>query len=97
MKRPKMRRRTYYADDATAARIRAQARAHGVSESAWIRSLAAGHRAGAEPGNDAAAADAWWDSRKPARRVSIFRNHSAARDDVDDKHQLTIFDEGTDQ
>lgn len=76
------------------ATLAARAAAHGVSRPAYVRALIMGHRPGAEPGTAAAAADAWWDSRSPSRRVSIHRNHASGAG-VDEEHhgdQATIFD-----
>lgn len=88
-----MRRKAHYFDAATDSRLRAQAKAHGVSQSAWLRALINGHRAGAEPGTAAAEADHWWDTRSPSRRVSIYRNKAGERaDDPTDHDQLTIFE-----
>lgn len=76
------------------ATLAARAAAHGVSRPAYIRALIMGHRPGAEPGTAAAAADAWWDSRSPARRISIHRNHASAGTVEPDElgGQTTIFD-----
>lgn len=88
-----MRRRVFYLDAATEAALRAQAKAHGVSQGAIVRARVNGHRPGAEPGNAAAAADLWWDTRTPARRVSIYRNHSTVREpDAPDAAQLPMID-----
>lgn len=98
MKRPRMRRRVFYLDAATAANLAAQAASHKVSQGAIVRARINGHRPGAEPGTAAAAADSWWDSRTPKRRVSIFRNHSTVRDDGDDHAgQPPLFEEGPEQ
>jgi hypothetical protein len=96
MRRPPMRPFRLLLDPVTRSRLRSRAKAHGVTQSAFLRALINNHRPGATPGSDVAAADAWWDSRSPARRVSIHRNH-AARASVDDGNadQLTIFDGST--
>lgn len=89
-----MRRRVFYLDREAEALLAEQVKAHGVSPGAIVRARIKGHRPGAEPGSAAAAADAWWDSRAPKRRVSIFRNHAAVKDDTDDHQgQATIFDQ----
>lgn len=88
-----MRRRVFYLDAATEAMLREQAKRHSVSQGAIVRARINGYRPGAEPGSDAAKADAWWDSRSASRRVSIFRNHARAReDDPVPTDQLCIFD-----
>jgi hypothetical protein len=77
------------------ATLTARAAAHGVSRPAYVRALIMGHRPGAEPGTAVAAADAWWDSRSPSRRVSIHRNHAAGATvgPDEDGDQPTIFEE----
>lgn len=71
-----------------------RARAHGVTRPDLVRSLIMGSRPGSNPGTEVGMADAWWDSRKPNRRVSIWRNHSTLAADgagpSDD--DLTLFD-----
>lgn len=92
-----MKRRVFYLDAETEADLRAQAKAHGVSQGEIVRSRISGRRPGATPGSEAAAADHWWDTRTPSRRVSIHRNHAAGAsvDPPGDEHQLTIFEGGT--
>lgn len=80
-------------DDRTARNLRQRAAAHGVSRPVWVRSLINAELPGSKPGSDVALADAWWASRSPARRASIWRNHAAAtalEDTTGD--QLTILD-----
>lgn len=85
-------------DDAQRARLRARAKAHGVNMSKYLRALIDGHRPGAEPGSDAAAADRWYDSRSPARRVAVARYHAPHLFKADEKTTeapLSLFEEGT--
>lgn len=79
-------------DPRTRANLDRKARAHGVSRPAYVRSLINGERPGAEPGTTVALADSWWDSRTPARRVSIFRNHANAPEKAKPDDQLSIDD-----
>jgi hypothetical protein len=82
-------------DKATRRNLDVKSKAHGVSRPDFVRALINGHRPGAVPGSPAALADAWWDSRTPARRVSIWRNHATTSDAVGASHgvgQLTIED-----
>lgn len=97
MKRSKMRRRVFYLDAATESLLREQAKRHGVSQGAIVRARVTGARPGATPGSVVAQADAWWDSRGPSRRVSVWRNHSSAREAAEDDAlagQAPLFDEG---
>lgn len=91
--RPRLRPRSFGFDAATDRLLRLKAKAHGVSQAAFVRAAVSGQRPGAEPGSIAAAADTWWDSRTPTRRAAIFRNHAsvpANNDSPDD--QLAFFD-----
>lgn len=90
--RTRMRRWTMGLDPRTETALRIKAAAHGVTRPAFVRSLINGDRPGATPGSDAALADAWWDTRSPTRRVSIWRNHASVTDDEPPADQLTIFD-----
>lgn len=92
-RRSRMRKFPVGLDPETAAKLRRDAAAHGVSQAEYVRSLINQRRPGAKPGTVAAAADAWWDSRSPKRRISVYRNHCAANDDETDPYQLTIFEE----
>lgn len=88
-----MRRRVFYLDAETEAALRAQAKAHGVSMGEIVRSRVRGVRPGATPGSEAAAADQWWDTRPPTRRVSVWRNHNTVRDETPgDPHQVPLFE-----
>lgn len=89
-----MRRRVFYLDAEAEALLAKQAKAHGVSQGAIVRARIKGHRPGSEPGSAAAAADHWWDTRPPKRRVSIHRNKAGVKDDTGDHQgQATIFDQ----
>lgn len=83
-------------DSETRRNLRDRAKAHGVSQSAYVRALINGHRPGAEPGTEAAIADSWYDSRPPARRVSVAKNHAphlfTAAEESAEAEQLTMFD-----
>lgn len=67
----------FYLDTAAEESLRAQAKAHGVSQAAIVRARITGARPGAESNSDVAAADAWWDTRPPTRRVSVHQYHAA--------------------
>lgn len=77
--RPKRRRWPVLLSAEEWARLTARAAAHRVSRPDFVRSLISGHHPGAQPGTEAAAADAWWDSRSPNRRVAIWRNHTSGQ------------------
>lgn len=80
-------------DARTEANLQAKAKAHGVSRPEYVRALINAERPGARPGSEVALADAWWDSRGPARRVSVWRNHTSGGELVDeDQGQATIFE-----
>lgn len=93
-RRPRMKRWPLLLDDLTRRNLDIRAAAHGVKRPVFVRALINGHRPGADPGSLAAQADAWWDSRSPERRISIWRNHASAatREAHEPDDQLTIFD-----
>lgn len=81
-------------DERTARNLQIRAAAHGVKRPVFVRALINAERPGADPGSEAALADAWWDSRSPKRRAAIWRNHaSTSGDDTVPEDQLTIFDQ----
>lgn len=93
-RRPQMRRWVLRLDEVSRRNLDLRAAAHGVKRPVFVRALINGHRPGAEPGSLAAQADAWWDSRSPERRISIWRNHAttSAREAAEHDDQLSIFD-----
>lgn len=96
-RRERMRRWMLGLDPRTARNLTLKAAAHGVTRPVYVRSLINGERPGALPGSQAALADAWWDSRSPARRAAIWRNHAATAESADPTpaDQMTIFDQET--
>lgn len=92
-RRPGLKRRAFDFDEATLANLRMKAKAHGVSQVEFVRAQINGTRPGARPGSLAAAADRWWDTRKPARRISVWQNHATTKEsDAEDDAQLTFED-----
>jgi len=82
-----------YLDTRTRRNLALRAASHGVTRPDYVRALINGDLPGSKPGTDVALADAWWASRKPARRESIWRNHSTASSIEDASgDQLTIED-----
>ena len=93
----RLKYRTFGLDPDALALLKAKARAHGVSEAEYVRSVLSGRLPGAGAGTDAALADRWWASRQSRRRVSIWRNHATAPTELEQAPgQMTIFDR-TDQ
>ena len=74
--------------------LRRRAAAHGMSMSAYAEAVLMGHRPGGAPGQEAAAADDWWDSLPPARRAGIHGWVGNDRNPSPDPgpDQLTIFE-----
>jgi hypothetical protein len=96
--RTRRRRRAFDLDDATLTNLRVKAKAHGVTQVEYVRSLINGTRPGDVPGSLAAQASHWWDTRKPDRRVSVWQNHASVKDTLaEDDAQLTFEDADDDE
>lgn len=71
--KPRVKRISVTLDAPTWEALRVRARAHRVSQAAFVRAAIVGARPGGGLGGVAAPADAWWDALPPERRASIHR------------------------
>lgn len=93
-RKPRVRRISVTLDERTHAELRSRARAHRVSQAAYVRAVICGDRPGGGPNEVAGPADRWWDSLQPDRRAGIFQWITQRRvsDRVDENEQWPLFE-----